>query len=69
MHEHALSDAYVRETCQLGTPRCCRYLVVRGSIEYTGFACGKLDASLKNIIDSRVALGSMSATGDNCDGR
>ncbi|MFO1150965.1 MAG: hypothetical protein U1E62_21530 [Alsobacter sp.] len=58
-------DAYVISTCQPGKgERTCRYLC--GSA--TGWSCEKL-TELREHIDRRMALGSMNATGDNCDGR
>lgn len=58
-------DAYVISTCQPGKgERTCRYLVR----EAAGWTCVKL-SSLGDQADRLVALGSMQATGNNCDGR
>lgn len=56
---------YIKRVCKAGScSNCCAYLAV--STE--GFCCAKEVAALKNVIDSRVAAGTMNAKGDNCQG-
>ncbi len=55
----------VRNVCKAGQGNaCCRYLVI-GPM---GFECVK-DTDLKAYLDSRVAMETMVARGDNCDGK
>lgn len=56
---------YVTETCKLGQgAECCRYLVAGSK----GFECAKLTMN-STVIDRRVANGTFTAQGDNCDGK
>lgn len=56
---------YAVEICKLGQgPPCCSYLVVGPQ----GLECAKL-GSLRTLIDTRRAAGTMKAMGDNCDGQ
>lgn len=59
-----IDDKYLKEVCQLGTEKCCAYLVCGAK----GFECAKNDPSIKPIIEQRLAQGTMRATGDNCEG-
>ena len=55
---------FLANTCKLGQGlSCCRYLV----IATTGFECVKL-SNIQHSIDFRVATGTMTAQGNNCDG-
>lgn len=62
--DYPLTDDYARDTCAIGQgAACCRYLLMGAK----GWECGK-HSSLKATIDQRVALGTMNAQSDNCDG-
>jgi hypothetical protein len=55
----------VRNVCKAGQRNaCCRYLVI-GPM---GFECAK-NTELKAYLDSRVAMETMVARGDNCEGK
>jgi hypothetical protein len=55
---------FVKQTCKIGQGAvCCRYLGADGG----GFDCLKL-TSLRAYLDERVALGTITARGDNCEG-
>ncbi len=55
---------HVKNTCKIGRGNsCCRYLV--GGIH--GFECAK-KTEHKKTLDFRVALGTIVARGDNCEG-
>jgi hypothetical protein len=57
---------YVINVCKLGKRHeCCRYLV--GGPD--GFQCVKHVLPLCTQLDERVAAETMSARGDNCDGK
>lgn len=58
-----IDSHHVETVCQPGKPACCRYLVVGSG----GFECAK-HTSLRALLDSRVAAGTMRAVGDNCKG-
>lgn len=61
----SLEFDYVTGTCKIGQEaECCRYLVTGPH----GFECAKL-TGMKGTIDLRVAAGTFTAQGDNCDGR
>ena len=56
---------YVKDVCKIGQgATCCRYLVIGPK----GFECVR-DTDMKEYLDSRVAMETMVARGDNCDGR
>jgi hypothetical protein len=60
------NQEYFKEVCRIGQGHaCCRYLAVRGG---DGFVCAKLDQSMKQYLDQRVADQDMVARGDNCPG-
>ena len=54
---------HVENVCKPGTKDCCAYLVMGD-----GWECAKL-TPVKQVIDLRLAEGTMQATGDNCEGR
>ena len=55
----------VRNICKAGQGNiCCRYLVIAAM----GFECVK-NTELKAYLDARVAMETMVARGDNCDGK
>lgn len=59
------TDQEAKELCKLGQgAQCCRYLAASGK----GWSCEKL-GDLKNLLDSRVAAGKMTAKGNNCPGK
>ena len=52
------------EICKMGRgSECCRYMAVG----INGFTCLKL-TNLKDVLDKRVELNTITAKGDNCDG-
>ena len=56
---------HVRNVCKAGQGNaCCRYLVI-GSM---GFECMK-NTELKPYLDSRVAMETIVARGDNCSSK
>lgn len=56
---------HVSGVCKIGQmAACCRYLVCGAG----GFECVK-HTELRELLDSRVAAGTMNARGDNCDGQ
>lgn len=58
-------DGHVKAVCQPGQgAQTCRYLTMAPG----GWSCEKLSA-LRNLLDWRVAEGTMIARGDNCEGR
>ena len=60
----AVPDGHAHRVCRIGQGNaCCRYLVVGSG----GFECAKF-SSLRQTLDNRVAAGSITAIGDNCDG-
>ena len=61
--EHIVDDIMVTEVCKLGQGAdTCRFLI-RGAT----WECAKL-TSMRVTIDARVAEGSFTAIGDNCNG-
>jgi hypothetical protein len=61
-----IDDAHLRAHCKPGAgAACCRYLAMGAS----GWGCAKLEPAMAAFIDRRVALGTMIARGDNCEGR
>lgn len=55
----------VKNVCKIGQGHdCCRYLMMGG----LGFECAKGTATAA-ILDIRVLSESMTARGDNCDGK
>lgn len=60
----SLTDDHVDSVCRMGQGAdCCRYLTIGPE----GLECAKL-TPLKATLDQRVATGSFTARGDNCDG-
>lgn len=57
-------DYDVKTVCKPGTAECCRYLTMAPD----GWSCEKF-TGLKNILDARVAAGTIRAVGDNCPGK
>lgn len=56
---------YTKAVCKVGQGYdCCRYLTMHPD----GWSCEKR-GNLKKYFDSRVALRSMTARGDNCSGK
>lgn len=64
----AQDDDYVRSTCKIGQgAACCRYLLM----DLAGWNCAKTVAdggTVRALLDKRVALGTINARGDNCEG-
>ena len=59
-----IESEYVKETCKIGQGNnCCAFLVMGSA----GFECAKGTPS-QQIIDLRLAEGTMNAQGDNCGG-
>lgn len=59
-----ISDEHLKETCKFGQGGdTCAFLTMGSG----GFTCGKQDW-VEPIIRARLAAGTMSAKGDNCDG-
>lgn len=57
-------DAYVKGPCKIGQgAACCRYLTMGPK----GWSCEK-HGSLQAHLDARVAAGTITARGDNCEG-
>jgi hypothetical protein len=66
----ALTETHVNAVCLPGQgSKTCRYLVVGSGGDAGGWICGKLHEPLAAIIDVRVESSSMTARGDNCEGR
>ena len=60
-----LTEEHVEGVCQRGQGEAtCSFL----SIGPGGFQCAK-DTALEGVIRQRLAAGTMSAKGDNCEGR
>ena len=58
-------NEHIKNVCKLGQFNdCCRYLVIGTQ----GFECVK-DTEMKDYLDSRVAMETMVARGDNCIGK
>jgi hypothetical protein len=56
---------YIKSVCRIGEGAlCCRYLTMRPD----GWSCEK-HTSLKSVLDARVAAGTFTARGDNCEGQ
>lgn len=56
---------WVKEVCKIGQgPLCCRYLTMMAG----GWSCEKLGPSAA-YLDKRVAEGTFTARGDNCEGK
>ena len=61
-----IDDAHLRAHCKPGAgASCCRYLLMGAS----GWGCAKLNPAVAGTLDRRVALATMTARGDNCEGR
>lgn len=59
-----IKDELVKETCKLGKgEECCAYLAIGAG----GFECAK-GTRMAYSIEHRLAIGSMNAKGDNCQG-
>lgn len=60
----ALSE-HILNVCKIGQGHdCCRYLVMGTE----GFECAK-HTELKTLLDNRVATETITARGDNCEGK
>lgn len=58
-------NKHIKNVCKIGQgDSCCRYLIITP----TGFECLKL-SDMKDYIDSRVAMETMVAKSDNCEGK
>lgn len=58
-------DSWTETVCKIGHgAQCCRYLTMSAR----GWCCEK-NTDLAAVIDARVAAGTFTARGDNCDGR
>ena len=58
-------NEHVKNICKLRQGNtCCRYLVISGS----GFECMR-GTDMKAYLDSRVAMETIVARGDNCEGK
>ena len=59
-----ISEEHLREVCKIGQGKaCCRYMGVSDRFE-----CLK-HSSVKDALDSRARNNTMTAQGDNCDGK
>ena len=62
--EGKMNKDYAKETCKIGHgEECCAFLVMGPK----GFECAK-GTSMHDIINVRLAEGTMNAKGDNCGG-
>jgi hypothetical protein len=58
-------NEHVKNVCKVGQGNaCCRYLVISAD----GFECMK-GTDMKAYLDARVAMETMVARADNCDGK
>lgn len=56
---------HIKNVCKIGQKNLsCRYLIITGR----GFECMK-NTDMKGYLDSRVAMETMVARGDNCEGK
>jgi hypothetical protein len=61
-----ITDEHLNQVCKIGQgATCCRYLTMA---PHLGWSCEKHGVH-KRTLDQRVALGTMIARGDNCEGR
>lgn len=61
-----LDDEFVKTVCKIGQGAdCCRYLALTGG---QGFSCQK-HTDLRDYLDERVAKETITARGDNCEGK
>lgn len=59
-----MTEQRATDVCKRGQGAdCCRYLAV-----HNGWRCAKLTDGLREMIDKRIAEGTMGAQGDNCPG-
>jgi hypothetical protein len=59
-----ISNEHLKEVCKIGQGKaCCRYIGLSD-----GWACLK-HSSLKDTLDARVRSKTMTAQGDNCEGK
>lgn len=66
MRQIALDNKYIKEVCKIGQVHdCCRYLI-GGEV---GLQCAKLEPELKVQLDERVNRKTITARGDNCEGK
>ncbi len=65
--DQMISMSYLREVCKFnhGKP-ACRYLFMSTDTDYTGYRCGKLIPSLRDVLDITPTM--PGAEGNNCDG-
>ena len=62
-----MMSEHVGKVCRIGQGHeCCRYLMMGTK----GFECAKVAGiGVKALLDKRVAEETMTARGDNCDGK
>ena len=62
-----MMSEHVGKVCRIGQGHeCCRYLMMGTK----GFECAKVAGiGMKALLDQRVAEETMTARGDNCDGK
>lgn len=59
-------STWVNTVCKIGQGEaCCRYLTMSPN----GWSCEKLEPSARRMLDHRVMAGTMTARGDNCEGK
>lgn len=60
-----VTDEHAKDVCKIGAGNaCCRYL----TMGMNGWSCEKL-SSMAGYLDKRVAANTITAQGDNCEGR
>ena len=65
MQHTVVTDEYAKNTCKRGKgAECCRYL----TMGRCGWSCAK-HSELAMMLDARVTSGTMTARGNNCEGR
>lgn len=69
MPSNVIPTEHVEGVCKPFTGSCCRYLALGPDGKGSGqWECMKLKTGYKKLVDARVLLGDMNATGDNCEG-
>lgn len=59
------TNEWAKTVCKIGHGAdCCRYIAMSPK----GWSCEK-HTEMKRIIDYKVAVGNMTAAGDNCEGK
>lgn len=60
-----ITKGHLTNVCKIGQKEItCRYIIVNKD----GVFCGKVNERTKQLIDDRVSLGKLLASGNNCNG-